>query len=809
MLRRIVSAGSAALYIAVLMLVAFPVRSAFAAADTCTWTGAVSGTWSNAGNWSGCDNGNVPENGDTLTFPVSAANKSMNNDIAGLSPQQVVIDGAGYTFGGNALTNTTSGNFFDAAEDATVNLQVAFNGFNTGGTVATGKTLTFSQPVAFGSTGGQYWTGGGAVNFNNTITGAAGGVFIATNNTTVTVDGATNTFTASFVGAESNATFICSDTTCFGNAANKIYTGGGIVNIVQTGSYANGFATSTANPDDSILTTNANVSIGGTASIVDPLAVKQTGAASLQFNNTVNLSSSSLTFSGANSASSTIRMSQGITGTGSLTAESGVTVILSASNTYDGTTTIKSGAVVSPENDAALGSVVAGTTVEAGGVLLLNHAATHTYAEPLSIAGSGSATYPGAVYGALSATANLTGAMTLAGATTIYNGTNSDDLNLNGTISGAGDLTIFSADDANNGPGSISIGGAAPNTFTGTTYVTGGNLYLDKTGSVPGNLTIHSADPVATHGTVVRVYGDNAIADSAVITTATADDSLSLGNSTTPEVIGGLVGSAGEISFENNVTLIDTQNFDSEFAGTFYNDGNNSTFIKRGTGKLNLTGSDSFASDHFTYNVEGGILAFNGNFLTTSEVNLSSGATLKGTGVIGDLTTTGGTVAPGNSPGTINTTSLTLDNSSIYQQEIAGATAGSQYDQLIASGAVNLGNATLSIIPSYTPAAGQSFTIIRAGSISGTFAGLANGAETTVNGLRFRINYSATTVVLTYVSGQAVAGNGSNTPGAPNTGVEAKSMSMSIASAIVGASLLMIWLGANRFEAKKYSATKR
>ena len=42
-----------------------------AAADTCTWTGAVNSSWSNGGNWSGCDNGNVPQSGDALVFSVN------------------------------------------------------------------------------------------------------------------------------------------------------------------------------------------------------------------------------------------------------------------------------------------------------------------------------------------------------------------------------------------------------------------------------------------------------------------------------------------------------------------------------------------------------------------------------------------------------------------------------------------------------------------------------------------------------------------------------------------------------------------
>src|SRR5262249_39308043 len=56
-----------------------------AAADTKSWTGAVSGLWSEGGNWNG---GVAPINGDSVVFPSGPGNFGlMTNDLSGLSLQ--------------------------------------------------------------------------------------------------------------------------------------------------------------------------------------------------------------------------------------------------------------------------------------------------------------------------------------------------------------------------------------------------------------------------------------------------------------------------------------------------------------------------------------------------------------------------------------------------------------------------------------------------------------------------------------------------------------------------------------------------
>ena len=127
------------------------------------------------------------------------------------------------------------------------------------------------------------------------------------------------------------------------------------------------------------------------------------------------------------------------------------------------------------------------------------------------------------------------------------------------------------------------------------------------------------------------------------------------------------------------------------------------------------------------------------------EVN---GGSLVGTGTVRGDVENAAIVAPGNSPGII-----TVDGN--YSQasagdlniEIGGTTVGTQYDQLDVNGTVTLGgDLVVSLINSFTPAVGNTFTIIDndgIDAVSGTFNGLAQGGTFTAGSTIFTISYGA------------------------------------------------------------------
>ena len=225
-----------------------------------------------------------------------------------------------------------------------------------------------------------------------------------------------------------------------------------------------------------------------------------------------------------------------------------------------------------------------------------------------------------------------------------------------------------------------------------------------------------------------------------------------------------LIGPAG-ITLNNNVTTTGSQTYTGAVtlgANSTLNAGNGNillpgTVSNSGAGTFSLTPitsgagltTISGANTNTTTNVTTGIVKINNSTASTTNFAVSGG-TLKGTGSIGNLTGTGtGIIAPGNSPGLVTTTNLSLSSGNTLQIEINNVSppvAGTDYDQIVVSsgGTVALGSATLSLSTTFTGSVGTVFTIIDnqgSSSISTTFNGLAEGAIITANGKDYQISY--------------------------------------------------------------------
>ena len=129
------------------------------------------------------------------------------------------------------------------------------------------------------------------------------------------------------------------------------------------------------------------------------------------------------------------------------------------------------------------------------------------------------------------------------------------------------------------------------------------------------------------------------------------------------------------------------------------------------------------------------------------DITVQSGGILGGHGgTVGNVTVqSGGHLAPGGTPGCINSGNVTLVSGANFDEDITGAAVCTEYSQQKVTGTVDLGNATLNVTLSYVPTAGTKFKIIDndlADPITGTFAGLASGATVTANGYDFTISYT-------------------------------------------------------------------
>ncbi len=163
---------------------------------------------------------------------------------------------------------------------------------------------------------------------------------------------------------------------------------------------------------------------------------------------------------------------------------------------------------------------------------------------------------------------------------------------------------------------------------------------------------------------------------------------------------------------------------------------------KSGDGTLLLSGSNAYTG---TTTVDAGTLVVEGSI--TSGVTVNSGATLGGSGSVGAVTVnSGGVVAPGSSPGILNTGDFSLKAGATLTSQIGGTTVGTQYDQINVTGSVTLaGTLDLVLINNFNPASGNEFIIINndgtTDAVSGTFAGLLQGAIVNAAGQSFLIYY--------------------------------------------------------------------
>jgi hypothetical protein len=185
---------------------------------------------------------------------------------------------------------------------------------------------------------------------------------------------------------------------------------------------------------------------------------------------------------------------------------------------------------------------------------------------------------------------------------------------------------------------------------------------------------------------------------------------------------------------------------------------------------------------------------------TYRSVFVNDRGTLKGTGFMDSLyASNGATVAPGNSPGTLTVANaLTLDTGSTLNEELQNTSA---YDKIVATnGPVTINDATLNttLYTGYDIKAGDKFTIIdnqAAGAVTGTFSGLAEGAQFTVDGITFSITYTGGTgndVVLTALT----AGSA---PSAPNTGfkLQMKNPFVALALGLSSVAILAVFVRKN------------
>jgi autotransporter-associated beta strand protein len=481
-------------------------------------------------------------------------------------------------------------------------------------------------------------------------------------------------------------------------------------------------------------------------------------------------------------------LSGSISGTGGFNTGSGGIVVLDGANTFTGVVshlvgTIRLAGGKALADQASVDLATGSATLEVNGaetVGSLSGPGKIVLGASLTTGGNNAST---ALSGMISGTGGLvkqgTGTFTLAGANTYTGDTtiNAGTLlfgNFNCTpdtsavtvASGATfDLAVY-GDRIGSlaGAGTVLLGNAplqigadnTSTTFTGTISGTRGNRQVMKEGSGTFTLT-GTFDGI---GTMVQAtagsfqLGASERLGDTIIISMSPGGTFDLNNFN--ETVGTLNGNGAVSLGSGTLTLAD--NSSSSFFGVISGSGG---LTKQGTGTF--TFPSTFSGPN-TYTgptlVAAGTLLVNGSLTASSNaVTVASGAKLGGSGTISRpvIVNAGGTLAPGTSPGILNTGNVSLTSSSIFSVELNGTAAGTGYDQLNVTGTVSLGGSALSASLGFSPPFGTAFVLVNndgSDAVTGTFAGLAEGASLTIGGQSFHISYAGGTgndVVLTHV----------------------------------------------------------
>ncbi|MES2826049.1 MAG: Ig-like domain-containing protein, partial [Pseudomonadota bacterium] len=580
---------------------------------------------------------------------------------------------------------------------------------------AAGTTTTFANAVVLGAGGGTIDIGGGAganiglfsglISGSGSLTKTAAAILQLNGNNNYT--GATNLSAGTLIVNHANALGTTAGGTTVTSGASARIAGGltvaeaftisgtgrtvssvayGALHLISGSSTLSGSVTLAA---DANISAASGASLTLSAVLGGSAALNKTDTGSLVLSSTDNESEYA---GGITVTAGTLSISnddQLSSGTISL---SGGTLAITGATTINNSINLTSSSTIDNSANATLSGVISGanTLTKAGASTLTlsntnSYAATTVSAGTLSVAsdgnlGSGSVALVNGTTLAITGATTIDNAITLAGSTTI---SSSAAATLSGGISGSGSL-------GKSGASTLTLSGANA-AHSGAITINAGTL------SIGGDSNLGSNSVTLAGGTTL-----------AITTGGTIDNNLTLAGAATMQVAAATTWS-GVIGGSNNLA-------------------------KTGASTLTLSNTNTLSG---TITVSAGTLAVTG---TTSTTTVASGATLTGTGTVdGPVTVqSGGTLSPGSSPGTLTINGdLAMDSGSTLAVEINGTTAGTDYDQVIVNGTVDVSGATLSVTHGYVAGSGDAYNIIvndAADAVTGSFSGLSEGSTLTAGG---------------------------------------------------------------------------
>jgi ELWxxDGT repeat protein/autotransporter-associated beta strand protein len=511
------------------------------------------------------------------------------------------------------------------------------------------------------------------------------------------------------------------------------YTGATLVNVGTlemsgTGTIYYGVTAATTTVSaGAALQMNGSLAVGNGPLVLHGTGVSNTGAlydtgAYGYWYGSVTLSSDSGAQIGAIGLGSRLFIGGVVSGPVGLSKTGNGTVVLSMADSYTGSTYVNGG------------------TLELQNALSLNGTTVYAYAGS-TIMLDGGITVAGTTLNLSGTLANGTGSNTwsgsvgLSGGTLDGGGSTSQTLTVSGPISGYNGLIVTDF-------GTVQLSGTQANTYSGTTSVGTGNnatLVLNKTAgttAIPGALTVNA------YGTV-RLLASNLISSSSAVSVL-GYGTLDLNNQSDTigalNIAGGTITTgSGLLTLSGDVTSTTnsypfptgvingnlslggaTRNFNTQFL-TINAIVSNGALTSTG-GSMTLMGANTYTG---LTTVSGGFLTIDGN-QGGSAVQISQG-TLAGRGTVGAITTTGGTISPGDgATGILTASSADLSGGGNLTLLVPGyGTAGTNFSQLKLTGGLTLGGTSSVTFNLSGLTTLSSDTIVLDSTTTGTFSKLS------------------------------------------------------------------------------------
>ncbi len=422
---------------------------------------------------------------------------------------------------------------------------------------------------------------------------------------------------------------------------------------------------------------------------------------------------------------------------------------LTNSNTISGAGQIGANSMLLTNQGTILANVSAGLTIDPNGATSFNTATIRADTGGTLAFNSGTINNTGGTIRANAGTVILNNSAIVTGGTVDVVGAGELRLSSGGSVTG-GTLTNSTTGIIRSQGSTNTIGGTVSNPAGGQIILDSGTT-LNLSGgagnsySNVGKILLNSTGST----TDMRLSGgDVSLTGAGTVTMSNNINNRILGNAGTERLTNSnTISGAGQIG-ANSMLLTNQGTIRADQVNTLTIDITPAAtgFTTSGTVQVN-TGSTLAMGSGDIFTQTAGNVIVNGTLTLTGGTTMQrSGGTLNGSGTVGGpVNSTGGTVAPGNSPGILSTGNYTQAAGGTLAIELNSATVGTGYDQLNVTGAVNLAGAlTVTLTGGFVPTGNTSFTIINndgADPVTGTFTGKPEGTVFTSGSSAFRISY--------------------------------------------------------------------